>query len=267
MVACRSQQDRQQRGFGSQLAANQQPQRQDGKHHQAEDGRQRREIQMLRPLERQNERRDQPGEQHDAPDVDLPAPGGMRMRRQPQRQQRGDQAERQVDQEDRRPAQMLRQEAAGHRPERIGGDADARQIALVAGPLARRNGLTDQRLRQCHQAAAAESLQHPGGGERLDAGAQRAQERRRHEHAQSHDHQPAAAILVAQPAIDRSRHRRGDQVGHHDPRCPLGFAGRCDDRRQRGRHDGLVDGRQKHRQHDGRKNAQEGELVRSAHGG
>ena len=78
------------------------------------------------------------------------------------------QPDRHVDQEDRLPAEMLGEIAAGDRAEGVGAHRDRGEIALVARALARRDRLADQRLRQRHQPAAAEALQHAGERQQLD---------------------------------------------------------------------------------------------------
>ena len=81
-------------------------------------------------------------------------------RRQAKHQQDGrHRAERQVDEEHAAPAEMMREIAAGDRPERAGRDHHGGQVALIARALARRDGFADKRLRERHQAAAAKTLQ------------------------------------------------------------------------------------------------------------
>ena len=179
------------------------------------------------------------------------------MRLQPRRQERGDHPDRQVDEEDRAPAEIMREKSAGHRPERARHHHHARQIALIAPALARRNGLADQRLGERHQAAPAQPLDDPGERQHLDVLRQRAQHRRRHEDRKRHEHHALAAEHVAELTIDRRRHRVGDQIGDHHPGHAPDLADRRRDRRQRRRHDGLVDHRQEHRQHDRGKHAEE----------
>ena len=196
-------------------------------------------------------------EQHQADAVEHPGLLAHRPQRQPQGQQHGQQAERQVDEEDAAPAEGVRQISADHRAEYAGRHHHGGEVALVAGPLARRHALADQRLRERHQPAAAETLQHPRGGQHLDAGGDRAKQGGDQEHRQRHQHHAPAAVDVAQLAIQRRRHRGGDQVGHHHPRHPVDAAERGGDGRQGGRHDGLVHHRQEHRQHDRRVERQE----------
>jgi hypothetical protein len=78
------QRERQQRRLSFPFASNQQRQRHDGDRGKAENRRNRGGIKMLGPLQRQDQRRDEQRKQQDAPEVELPAPGGRRQRRQPQ---------------------------------------------------------------------------------------------------------------------------------------------------------------------------------------
>ncbi len=138
-------------------------------------------------------------------------------RRQAQRQQGRHHAERQVDEEHAAPAEMMREIAAGHGPERAGRDHHGGQVALVARALARRDGLADQRLRQRHQAAAAEPLQDAREAQHLDAGRHRAQQRGDKEDAERDEHHALAAVDVAQLAVDGRGDGAGDEIGRRPP--------------------------------------------------
>ena len=146
------------------------------------------------------------------------------------------------------------------------GHEHRRHVALVAGALARRDHLADQRLRQRHQPAAAEPLQHARGGDRDDGGGEAAEHGSGDEHAECHQHHPLAPERVAEPAIDRRRDRGRDQVGHDDPGDPLDLAEAPGHRRQGGRDDGAVERRQEHRQHDRREDAEEHGAARGLGG-
>ena len=80
-----------------------------------------------------------------------------------------------VHQEDRLPAEMLCQEPPHHRPQRVGGDGDRRQVALEAGALPRRNRFADQGLRQRHEPASAKSLKQPRHDQQFQIRGARAQ--------------------------------------------------------------------------------------------
>ena len=120
---------------------------------------------------------------------------------------------------------MLGQKAAGDRPESIGADRDRGEIALIARPLARRDRFADQRLRQGHQSAAAEALQHARQRQQFDGRRRRAQHRSHNEHGERKEHHGAAAEGIAQPAIDRRGDGGGDQIGDDDPGGALDLAG------------------------------------------
>ena len=221
------------------------------------------EADLLRPLEGEQQRGDRHGEKDEPVRVGPPRPLPVQLAvGQPPSQPHRHQPDRQVDQEDRLPAEMLTEIAAGHRPESVGGDGDGGDVTLIARPLPRRDRSPDQRLRECHQPAAAQALQHTGGGEQFNRGRQRAQQRRYDENRERHEHQPPPAKMIAQPAVDRRGDRGGDQIADDDPGRALHIAGGRRDRRQRGRDDGLVDHRQEHRQHDRGKQREKAGILR-----
>ncbi len=130
--------------------------------------------------------------------------------RQPPSQGESAKPDRNIDQENRRPTEMLGQIAAGHRPEGIGANRDGGEIALVARPLARRDRLPDQRLRQRHQPAAAKTLQQTGERQQFDRRRDGAQQRGDDENAERGEHQAAAAEGVAETAVNRRRDGRSN---------------------------------------------------------
>ncbi len=152
---------------------------------------------------------------------------------------------------------MLGQEPTRHRPKRRRGGIGARQISLVLAALARRHRLGDQRLRQRHQPTATEPLQQPRTRQHQDTARGGTERRGSHEHADRHEHHAPAPERIAKPAIDRRGDRVGHQIRHNDPGDPLHLAQGSGNVRQRGRHNGLVQRRQEHRQHDRRKVGQE----------
>ena len=128
---------------------------------------------------------------------------------------------------------------------------------MIAAALARRNGFADQRLRQRHQPAATESLQHARRGQPVDGRRQGAEHGAGHENHERHEHHAPAAERIAEAPVDRSGDGVGDQIGHHHPGHPLDTAEARGDGRQRGGDDGLIRHRHKHRQHDRRKDRPE----------
>ena len=175
---------------------------------------------------------------------------GPRPRRQPQDEQDGGEAERNIDEKNPSPAEVFGQKSADDRADGRGDRRHGRKIALVMAAFARRHDLADERLRQRHQPAAAQPLQDAGGREKRNRWRHRTQHRGDDEQGQRRKHQPPPAEHVAEIAVDRRSDRIGDEIGDHDPGDPLDLAERGGDRRQRARHDRLVDDRKAHRQHD-----------------
>ena len=221
---------------------------------------------MLGLFKCEQEGSDRHRKQHQAEGIGAPLMPLRWHARQPRHQHERDQPDRDVDEEDRLPAEMLGEIAARHRAERIGGDRHRGDIALVAGTLARRDRLTDQCLRQRHQPAAAQPLQHARERQPFDGRRHRAAERRPHEYRDRDEHQVAAAQSVAEPAVERRRDGRRDQIADDDPGRALDLAGRRGNRRQGGRDDRLVDDRQEHGHHDRRKDRQEAAVLRRGRG-
>ena len=87
-------------------------------------------------------------------------------------------AERHVDEEHRAPAEVLGEIGAKHRSGRAGQCEHRREIAGEAAALARRYVLADQRLRQRHEAAAAQSLQRAEQHQPQEVRRERAGDRR-----------------------------------------------------------------------------------------
>ncbi len=120
------------------------------------------------------------------------------------------------------------------------------------GPLAAlagRHDVADRRLGGDHQAAAAEPLDRPEGDElrhALREPAEHGPDEEDHERSLQHD---LAPVEVAELAVERRHDRHREQVRGDDPRQVLEAAELADDRRQRGRHDRLVERRQQHHEH------------------
>ena len=160
----------------------------------------------------------------------------------------GNRADRQVDPEHQRPMHVLDDKGAEHRADDRRDPEHARQIALHPGALGRGVDVADD-----------------GAGDRLDgAGA---------DPLHGAEHRPAppwcgqsrtsvvptrkmpvptknialAAVDVGEPAVDRHRHRQGQQIGCEHPAEQPKPAEVADDRRHRGGDDGALD-----RRHEGR---------------
>ena len=249
--------DRQQRVGRAPLAHHERNQRNraDGGEHQ--EARQRAHAHALGLLQGEQQGRDEGHEQHEAHGIEGPGLGAGLTRLEAQGHENGEEAQRQVDEEDRAPAEVLGEKPADDGSEGGGGDRDARKVALEARPLARRDGLADQRLRQRHEAAAAQTLQHAGKAQHLDAGGGGAGERGEEEDAERHEHHALAAPHVAQLPVDRGGDGGGEQIGDDYPGDALDAAERGGNVGERSGDDGLVDHGQEHRQHDGGKDGQE----------
>jgi hypothetical protein len=120
---------------------------------------------------------------------------------------------------------------------------DAAEQALVAAALARRDDVPDDRHRDNDQAAAAEPL-HRAEDDQLQHApgepAQRGADEEEHERGLQ---DALAPVHVAELPVDRSHHRRCQQVRGHHPREVLEAAQLADDCRQRRRDDRLVERR------------------------
>ena len=254
---------RNERRSGDPFLPDQRRQRDQSEDQKPERHRHRARVDALHLFQRENDRTDKENEKHEARRVERGAAAVALARGNAGDEQHRQQAERNVDQEDRLPAEGLGEIAAGNRAERVRRDGDAGEIALIAAALARRDGFADQGLRQRHQPAAAETLQHAKQREQRDVRRERAEHRADHEDRQRDEHHRAPAERIAEAAIDRCGDGVGDQVGHHHPGGALDFAEVRSDRGQGGCDDGLVGHRQKHRQHDGREDQEELRARRS----
>ena len=168
--------------------------------------------------------------------------------RQLQQAPRGDRGERQVGEEQPPPAHVRHDDAAEHRPADARGGEHGGEVALEARALARRHQLADQRLRQHHQPAAAESLQHPRGHELRQRLRHAAGDRADGKDAERNQQEIAPPAQIAQAPVHRHDGRRGEEVADRDPRGVAQAAERRRDRRRRGGEQRLVHRRHEHRQ-------------------
>ena len=160
-----------------------------------------------------------------------------------------DDADRHVDVEDPAPGELLDEDAAEQRADDARHAEHRAEQALVAAALAGRDDVADDRLGADHQPAAAEALDG-AEGDQLDHGV--AEPRQDRADQEDHDgglEEDLPAVLVAELAPQRRRHRRGEQVGGDDPGDVRRAREVGDDRRQRGRDDRLVERRQQHPEH------------------
>ena len=126
--------------------------------------------------------------------------------------------------------------------------------SLAAAALARRHMLADQRLRERHQAATAETLHGARGNQEQQSGSQSAGQRCHGKNGQRAQQHPAPSEAVAEMAIQRRRDRRRQQIGDHDPRQIGQSAQGPGDRRQCAGENRLIGRCEKHRDHDTWKN-------------
>ena len=188
-------------------------------------------------------------QQHAAEPVDLAAAvehGDLAHLGQ-QQKQRAD-GERHVDPENHRPVQMLGEYAAEHGTHQACGHPDAAEIGLIPAALARADHVGDHGLHDRHDAAAAEPLQAARDDQYRHVRRHRAEDRADREQDQRNRNHDAAAVNVAQRAEHRRDRGRGQEIGRDDPGQVADVVELAADRRQRRRHDGLVERGQEHRQ-------------------
>ena len=89
--------------------------------------------------------------------------------------------------------------------------------ALVARALLGRHDVGDDGLGQRDQAAAADALQAAGQDQRQHRGGQGAGDRAQHEQRDAGQQHGAAAVDVAELAVERRHRGRAQQVGGHHP--------------------------------------------------
>ncbi len=173
---------------------------------------------------------------------------------------------RQVDPEDQRPVQLLGEHAAEHRPEHAGGHEHRGDQALVAGTLLGRDDVGDDGLGQRDQAAAADALQAAGEDQGQHRGGERAGDRAQDEQRDAGQQHGAAAVDVAELAVERRHRGRAQQVGGDHPRQVVEVAQLAADGRQCRRDDGLVERAQEHRQHDADQDAADRGMIERRRG-
>jgi hypothetical protein len=160
-----------------------------------------------------------------------------------------DRADRQVDVEDPAPGEVVHEEAADERPDHGREAEDGAEVALVAAALARGDDVADHRDGRHHQTAASEALQRAEGDQLRHVLARPAERGADQEDDDRRLQQRLASVEVAELAVERPYDRRREQVCRDDPGQVLEAPEVSDDRRQRGRHDRLVQrGEQQHEQ-------------------
>ena len=160
-----------------------------------------------------------------------------------------DDADGDVDVEDPAPGQVVDEHPAQQRADDAGQAEHGAEQADVLAPLARRHDVADDGLRADHQPARAQALDGPERDQLDHRVRQPGQDRPGQEDHDRGLEEHLPAVLVAQLAPQRRRHRRGQQVGGDHPGDVGPALQVAHDRRQRGRHDGLVQRGQQHPEH------------------
>jgi len=178
------------------------------------------------------------------------------MRQEVPRKPQPQHAERHVHVEHRPPAQRLRHPAAQRRADGVGDAERGTQQDLPAQAHPRiGKQVGNASVGRADQHAAADALQRPRPHQERHAARHAAHHRGQRENDDGRHHERLAAVEIPQPAEDRYRHHRGQQVGRRHPGVevePLEFRHH---RRQRGADHGLV---QRH-QHDDEADAEHGQ--------
>jgi hypothetical protein len=112
---------------------------------------------------------------------------------------------------------------------------------LVAAAVARRDKVAYDCHRHHEQTAAAEPLDRPERDQLRHALRHPAERRADEEEHERELEDALAAEEIAEFSVQRTDHRRREQIRGHDPREVLEAAEVADDGRQRGRHDRLVE--------------------------
>ena len=174
-------------------------------------------------VEHDFERTEEGRDQHEADDVESDAllrrlAGGTRGLAQDDRNQRHrHHADRRVDQKAPLPGEIVGQPAAERRPDHRRhhhGDAEHRK-GLAA--LRRRKRIGQDRLRDRHHAAAAETLQDAEQQQRIQVRRKPAQHRAKREQSETDQEEGFAAEHSGEEARGRQDDGVGDQIGGDHP--------------------------------------------------
>ena len=141
---------------------------------------------------------------------------GDRRQRHRENDERRD-PERDVDEEDPAPREMGREEAADQRAGDAGEAEHRAEDALIAPTVARRDDVSDRRLRRHHQTAAPEPLHRSERDQLGQVLRDPAQDRADQEHHQPDLEHDLAAVLIAELPVQRRHDRLREQVRRHDP--------------------------------------------------
>ncbi len=176
----------------------------------------------------------------------------MRAARARHRQRDDDQretADREVDEEDPAPARVVDDEAADRRPDDRRRSEDRADQALPAAAVARRHDVADHGQREREEPAGADSLNRAEDDQLRHRRREAAERRADQEDDDREEEEVLAAVRVAELAVQRHGHRRGEHVGGEHPRVLRDAAEVADDPRERSRDDRLVERCQQQRHH------------------
>ena len=182
--------------------------------------------------------------------VDRVAPlHGARMERGRDHAERH-RADRQVDVEDPAPGEMVDEEAAEQRPDHRRDAEHAAEESLVLAALARRDDVADHGERGDDQAAGAQALQRAAGDQLRHVLGQAAQDRAGEEDQDRALQDRLAPVEVAELSVQGPGDGRAQQIRGDHPGQVVEAAQVSDDRRQRRRHDRLVERSQQQHEHE-----------------
>ena len=175
-------------------------------------------------------------------------------------------AQRQVDVEDPAPGEVFDEEAAEQRPDHGRDAEDSAEEALVLAALTRRDDVADDGHRRHDQPAATDPLQGAECDQLAHVLREPAEGRADEEDHDRRLEDDPAPVEVAELAVERPDDGRGEQVRGHDPREMLDPAEVADDRRQRRRHDRLVERREQQDEHQRAEDQTDARCLLVAHG-
>ena len=172
-------------------------------------------------------------------------------------------ADRDVDQEHPAPARdgedarRAGEEPPDDRPDHA-RDAEHREdVALVAGPLAWRDDVADDRERERDEAAGTETLERAERGQHVHRRRERGRRGADQEDDDREHVERLATVVVRELPVQRRRDRRGDEVRRGDPGLHGEPVQVVADRPDRARDDRLVERGQEHAEHQPRQHGQD----------
>lgn len=144
---------------------------------------------------------------------------------------------------------MVGAEAADQRPGHRGEPEGRTDQAHVAAAGPGRDEIGDDRLDADHEPAAAGALDRAEGDEFVHAPRPARQRRAGGEDEEGEEEDGLAAEEITELAVERQSDGGGQEVGRHRPGHRVQAVQFADDLRERGGHDGLVEGGEQQRRH------------------